>query len=147
MARHRERLFRPLQMDNAVIEFVPHQYLAGGSLAYFNARDWARYGFMYLKKGNYFGQQVVSESWVEYSCTLSPSSNGEYGAHWWKNNQGVDADICIGEGFRKQNVFVLPNRNVVIVRNAMPQLDDGPKWYPAAFFFSFCSPITRRVNN
>jgi CubicO group peptidase (beta-lactamase class C family) len=117
----RERLFRPMGMDNAVFEFVPHGYIAGGSMSYLNARDWARFGLLYYNRGNWFGNQLIPESWVDYACEQNPQSNWAYAAQWWRIYDH-DPDGCIASGFRKQHVIVLPNRNVVLGRNAMPPL-------------------------
>jgi len=124
---HREVFFRRMGMDNAVFEFVPHGYLAGGSLAYLTARDWARYGLLYQRRGDWFGDQIIDPSWVDFSCTSSPAEQW-YGAHWWTIEKQVDPIPCVAEGFRRQNVFVFPTRNVVIVRNAMPAMLNSWLW-------------------
>jgi len=122
---HREVLFRRMGMDNAVFEVTPFEYLAGGSLAYLNARDWARYGYLYMMRGNWFGDQIVDGSWVDFTCSPTPVYP-YYGALWWLHELYIDPRSCMCEGFRRQNVFVLPSKNLVIVRNAMPHL--GVAW-------------------
>ncbi|MFL6142306.1 MAG: serine hydrolase domain-containing protein [Labedaea sp.] len=54
----------------------------GGSKAYATARDYARFGLLYLRDGTWAGQRVLPEGWVEYSRTPSRSNPG-YGAGWW----------------------------------------------------------------
>jgi len=82
-----------------------------------NARaiDFAKFGRLYLNKGNWQGQQLISESWVEHSTKLD-SSNGSYHGYqyqWWLPNK--DGDF-IAEGILGQFIFVSPSENLIIVR-------------------------------
>ena len=82
-----------------------------------NARaiDFAKFGRLYLKKGNWNGKQIVSKDWVEKSIerdTLNGSS-GNYQYQWWIPNKKGD---FMAKGILGQFVFVSPSENLVIVR-------------------------------
>ena len=92
----------------------------GSSYSWATARDWAKFGQLYLRRGNWNGEQIIDESWVDYSATPVEGSNGEYGAHFWLNAGGkypdVPRDIFSANGFQGQHVFIIPSRDIVIVR-------------------------------
>jgi CubicO group peptidase (beta-lactamase class C family) len=79
------------------------------------ARDFAKIGRLYLNKGNWNGQQIVSESWVEQSTKVD-TTNGSawyYQYQWWFPTK--DGDF-IAEGILGQFVYVNPDQNMIIVR-------------------------------
>lgn len=87
-----------------------------------NARDFARFGQLMLFSGNWYGHQLVSESYVMQS--LAPAihltdDTGEkvdyYGWQWWLVNHKGHA-IYYMRGINGQYVFVVPNLRTVIVR-------------------------------
>ena len=49
------------------------------------ARDWARFGLLYLRGGEWDGQQILSPEWVDDARTTQArdEDGAEYGAHWW----------------------------------------------------------------
>jgi len=82
----------------------------GSSYSWATARDWAKFGQLYMRRGNWNGEQIFNESWVDYTATPVPGSNGEYGAHFWLNAGGkypdVPRDLFSVMGFRG-NMFSL----------------------------------------
>lgn len=76
------------------------------------ARDWARFGVLYLNEGLWGGKRVVSDQWVDFSKTPSPQ-NDKYGGHWW-----IYEDAYSAEGFGGQYVLVSPSKNMVMVITA-----------------------------
>ena len=98
---------------------------------YTNARDLARYGLLYLNKGNWNGKRILDASYVEQATTnqvpvdLPGSGAGHYGFYWWTN--GVTADgtrpwpdappkTYTARGGGRNYVFVIPEWNMVFVR-------------------------------
>ncbi|CAM4119263.1 Serine hydrolase [Gillisia limnaea] len=92
----------------------------GSSYSWATARDWAKFGLLYLNKGNWNGEQLLNESWVNYSVTPTNTSKGEYGAHFWLNAGGkypnVPKDLFSSNGYQGQYVFIIPSKEIVIVR-------------------------------
>lgn len=82
-----------------------------------NARavDFAKFGRLYLNKGNWQGEQLVPESWVEQSTKVDTlnGSDDNYQYQWWIPNE--DGDF-IAEGILGQFVYVSPSDNLIIVR-------------------------------
>lgn len=78
------------------------------------ARDFARFGRLYLKKGNWNGQQVVPQSWVEASTKHDKKGGG---VTWYQNQfwLGRDGDY-LAEGILGQFVYVCPSTETIIVR-------------------------------
>ena len=54
----------------------------GSHAASLTARDWAKFGLLYLRDGVWDGERILPEGWVDYSRTPA-STNPEYGAGWW----------------------------------------------------------------
>jgi CubicO group peptidase (beta-lactamase class C family) len=79
------------------------------------ARDFAKIGRLYKDKGNWDGQQIVSQEWVEASTKLD-TLNGSvryYQYQWWLPTPGED---FMAEGILGQFVYVNPAKDLIIVR-------------------------------
>lgn len=88
---------------------------------YSNARDFAKLGELFLCQGNWKGIQLISPQWVEQSITpfMVPDENGDtvdyYGYQWWlKEINGQD--ISYMRGILGQYIFIIPEREMVVVR-------------------------------
>ena len=86
-------------------------------------RDYAKLGRLYLNKGKYNGEQIVSEKWIESSVTVTekhllPSTNDGtgYGYQWWipEGNEGEFMAI----GIFNQYIYINPTTKTVIVKNS-----------------------------
>lgn len=86
-------------------------------------RDWAKYGLLYLNKGNWNGEQIISEDWVKYTATPTNTSEGIYGAQFWLNAQGhlpdVPRDMFMADGYQGQRVIIIPSKDLVVVRTGI----------------------------
>ncbi|MDF1517784.1 MAG: serine hydrolase, partial [Lutibacter sp.] len=113
-------LIDKIGMNSMVIETDLVGNYVGSSYSWATARDWAKFGLLYLHKGNWNGEQLLNESWVTYSATPTNGSNGEYGAHFWLNAGGkypnVTKDLFSCNGYQGQHVFIIPSKDLVIVR-------------------------------
>ena len=130
------RLFRKIGMNGMVIEPDPSGTFVGSSYSYAPARDWARFGLLYLHDGVWLGERILPEGWVTYTSTPAPAAlRGEYGAQWWLNAgepgnpsnrtyPDVPTDSFQCEGFEGQYVFVIPSKNLVVVRLGLTQGGD-----------------------
>ena len=73
-------------MYNTVIEPDASGTFIGSSFCYATARDWARFGLLYLNNGKSNGEQILPEDWVRRTTTPSDAAEqGEYGFQWWLN--------------------------------------------------------------
>lgn len=113
-------LFNKIGMSSMILETDASGNFVGSSFGYAVARDWARFGLLYYNKGIWKGDTILPRGWVDYTRTPARASKGKYGAMFWLNeaHQLPDApeDTYSCQGHRGQRVFIIPSRNLVIVR-------------------------------
>lgn len=138
-----DALFSRIGMASAVFEPDPSGTFVGSSFLYATARDWARFGLLFLRDGVWNGERILPKDWVRYSATASPTAPlGEYGAQWWTNAgppndpskrkfPALPVDAYQAKGFQGQMVLVVPSRDVVMVRLGMTH--DRAAWDVDAF--------------
>jgi CubicO group peptidase (beta-lactamase class C family) len=85
-----EKLLGPIGMSDSTMTKDP----AGNTRTFMGlqstCRDMARFGVLMLNEGNWDGEQIVSESWVDDAAgQASQDLNGSYGYLWWLNRMGV----------------------------------------------------------
>jgi CubicO group peptidase (beta-lactamase class C family) len=134
----RQELFDPLGMRNVTIEFDAAGNPEGSSQMLATARDWARFGMLYLIDGVVGGKRILPEGWVTYSASSTPNAWVGYGAGFWTNQgdsfgasyrieHGWPRDAFFAKGTIGQYVIVIPSEHLVIVR-----LGRSPNWPPEA---------------
>ncbi len=120
LAYPRKAIFNKTGMRSVVWEVDASGTFVGSSYLYATMRDYARFGLLYLHNGNWLGEQIFSPEWVSFTTTPASGSNGEYGALFWlnKNNEfpGVPDDLYYCDGYDGQFIFILPSKEMVIVR-------------------------------
>lgn len=112
-------------MYSALTEVDMAGNFVGSSYGWANTRDWAKFGLLYLHKGNWNGEQLFDESWAEYVATPTTTSNGRYGAQFWLNAGGyfpdVPKDMFYCSGYQGQMVAIFPSHDLVIVRMGLSE--------------------------
>jgi hypothetical protein len=93
---------------------------------YATARDWARFGQLYLQDGMWNGERLLPEGWVRYSAAETPHSAGQYAAHFWIDHvdKSFPQDAYMALGFEAQSVTVVPSKGLVVVRLGCTPNDD-----------------------
>ncbi|MGB1284668.1 MAG: serine hydrolase domain-containing protein, partial [Polaribacter sp.] len=113
-------LIDKIAMNSMIIEADLSGNYVGSSYGWATPRDWAKLGILYLHDGNWNGIQLFTKEWVKYATTPTPTSNGWYGAQIWLNAGSrypdVPKNMYSFNGYKGQNVFVLPSQELVIVR-------------------------------
>jgi CubicO group peptidase (beta-lactamase class C family) len=131
----RERLFRPLGMRTAQLPPDAYGNLMGGTFLYASARDWARFGLLYLRDGIWEGERILPKGWVAYSTTPTVQSpKDEYGAQVWlkiTKSRGLGEppmpqDAFYMLGHNGQVVAMIPSKDLVVVR--LGQTMSGGDW-------------------
>jgi CubicO group peptidase (beta-lactamase class C family) len=118
-------LFNPLGMRNVTLEFDGTGTLEGASAMLASARDWARFGLLYLQDGVVGGRRLLHEDWVDLSAAATLDT--EYGAGFWTNRSehenakgrvatGIPRDAFFASGDLGQRIVILPTQRMVIVR-------------------------------
>ncbi len=113
-------LFHKTGMESMILETDAAGNFVGSSSGYANARDWARFGLLYYNDGIWQGDTILPHDWVKYTRTPAQASKGKFGALFWLNkaHQLPDApeETYSCQGHRGQRIFIIPYRNLVIVR-------------------------------
>ncbi|WP_435132879.1 serine hydrolase domain-containing protein [Formosa sp. A9] len=113
-------LIDKIGMHSMTIETDLEGHFVGSSYGWATARDWSKFGLLYLHDGNWNGEQILTTDWINYTKTPTPTSNGEYGAQFWLNAGGhypdVTKDLFSCNGYQGQKISIVPSKDVVIVR-------------------------------
>lgn len=121
-------LFQKIGMNSAVFETDAAGTYVGSSYIYATARDFARFGMLYLNDGNWLGEQILPEGWVEYTTTTVEASEGEYGSSFCLNLSGeypdAPKDTYSCEGHDGQFIFIIPSKDLVVVRLGFSDPDE-----------------------
>jgi len=117
----RTRLFNKIGMTSAVWEVDASGTFVGSSYLYATLRDYARFGLLFLNKGNWLGDQILPDDWVAYTTSEAKGSDGQYGAFFWLNQAGKDypdvpRDMYCCRGHDGQYIYIIPSKELVVVR-------------------------------
>ncbi|NRB61024.1 MAG: serine hydrolase [Winogradskyella sp.] len=115
-------------------EYMPSRLIA-------RAIDYARFGRLFLKKGNWNGDQIISKDWVIKSTredkTISRDNypdwlgkgckHNYYSYQWWGNTNCDSSFQFFANGNLGQNIYVIPNKDIIIVHcgNSLQHYNDG----------------------
>ncbi|OSY88745.1 beta-lactamase [Tenacibaculum holothuriorum] len=125
-------LIDKIGMNSMTIETDMSGNYVGSSYAWATPRDWAKLGLLYLHNGEWNGENLFDKDWVTYATTPTPTSNtkkdGGYGAQIWLNTGNRYPDVSKKmfsfNGYQGQNVFILPDENLVVVRMGLTKNAD-----------------------
>lgn len=130
-----QALFHKLGMYSALLEPDASGTYIGSSYSYATARDFARFGLLYLNKGMWNGEQLLPAQWVEQSISPSPAdAQQQYGYQFWLNGRSeaspsqrlypdVPADMFYAAGYGGQNIYIIPSKKLVVVRTGLQKID------------------------
>jgi CubicO group peptidase (beta-lactamase class C family) len=134
-------LCEPLEISIPVWWTDHEGYHYGHGDIHANARDLARFGYLYLNKGTYKGNEIISSEWIDDA--LSPYSLDVYGREIFDNFSGLNLgymnwfsarvgryNIYFSWGHGGQHIFLLPEYNMILVTTAdyMPGEDSEKDW-------------------
>lgn len=131
-----EQLFYKAGMSDIVLEVDAAGTFVGSSYCFATARDWAKFGMLYLNDGVYKGERILPEGWVDFTTTPIAAeladSDGTYGAQFWLNKPNkrgnkkypqVPEDCFRCQGYEGQYIWIVPSENLVVVRLALEKGD------------------------
>jgi CubicO group peptidase (beta-lactamase class C family) len=135
----RTQFFEPAGMTSAIFEPDGSGVPVGSSYLYMTARDWARFGLLYLNDGLLGWQRILPESWIFATRQPARTKDGKaiaYDMQFWLNSDGVadhtlrmpdcPTDLYMAEGHNGQFVAIIPSAHAVIVRLGW---DTGPSHF------------------
>ena len=112
------RLFGPLGITKYYWETCPKGITKGGWGLFLCAEDMAKLGQLYLQRGKWNGQQLVSEYWIEISTARHLKTQNDtygYGYQLWMEQRPESFEY---NGMLGQNVIIYPDMDMVLVTNA-----------------------------
>ena len=111
-----DRLFDPLEMK-AEPKFDAAGTFIGSSYVYATARDFAKFGELYLRDGIVNGTRILPEGWVDMARSqhsFDADTGLGYGSHWW--TLPGERNSLVAAGYDGQYIMVIPDRDLVVVR-------------------------------
>ena len=122
----RTRLFEPIGTTSADPRTDETGTFIGSSYVYATARDFARFGLLYLRDGVWDGRRLLPDGWVDHGRTLrSHDEEGTgYGAHWWIVED--DLGTFRAAGYEGQSILICPGLDVLMVRLGRSPADLNP---------------------
>ncbi len=119
-------LLSKIGMRSALPKFDEAGTFIGSSFCYATARDFARFGLLYMRDGVWAGERILPEGWVDYARTPTKTPPDEpmgYGAHWWLGLAGPDSFSA--NGYEGQFTVCVPSLDLILVRHGKSEA--GPK--------------------
>ncbi|MFH0894592.1 MAG: serine hydrolase [Bacteroidota bacterium] len=111
-----EKIWKPCGMEYDAswsVDSKKHKTVKAFCCLNARARDFAKFGRLYLKKGNWNGKQIIPESWVNETTALpKPGKTFWYHYQWRVGNQGD----YFAAGVLGQYIYVYPAKNIIMVR-------------------------------
>ncbi len=107
------------------------------------AIDFAKFGRLFLRGGDWDGAQIVPAEWVEGSTSGVVHTGGalrtglRYGYFWWVNPQAEGRDHVLAAGKHGQFIYLAPDDGVIVVR--FGRADPHGAW--VAFFESLVERV------
>ena len=120
-------LFGPLGMTSATARFDDAGTFIASSFVYATARDYARFGHLYLRDGVWNGRRVLPEGWVDHARRIrsrDDETGNCYGAQWWV--AGDEWGSFWANGYEGQSILVSPGCDLVVVRLGKTPSDRYP---------------------
>jgi CubicO group peptidase (beta-lactamase class C family) len=115
-----EHLFGPLGITNIGWNLDPKGINWGYSGLYLTPHDMAKIGYLFLNKGEWDGEQIISKEWIEEATQEQVEANTllpGYGFQWWVSPEGYYSAI----GYKGQFIHIVPEYKLIMVttsRNA-----------------------------
>jgi CubicO group peptidase (beta-lactamase class C family) len=131
---------------------------------YSNTRSMARFGLLALNKGKWVDEQIVNESFFNESIRTSQSINPAYGYLWWLNGKtsymvpggqtvyegplvpSAPADMYAAMGAEDQRIYVIPSKNMVVIRMGDASDPANPNFALSGFDDALWQKINALIN-
>jgi CubicO group peptidase (beta-lactamase class C family) len=113
----RSELFAPIGMTSARPRFDDAGTFIGSTFVYATARDFARFGLLYLRDGRWEDRRILPVGWVDHARrprSVDATNGWGYGAHWWVTGDARGAFWA--NGYAGQSLLVVPALDLVVVR-------------------------------
>jgi len=123
----RSRLLEPIGITHARLGFDAAGTWIGSSYLYMPAREFAKFGLLYLRDGVWDGHRLLPEGWVDHgrrARSVDESDGRLHGAHWWV--VGDELGSWWASGYDGQSILLCPALDLLVVRLGRSPADDAP---------------------
>ena len=128
----KEYLFEPLDMDSVECATDGQGISDGGNGFSMNVYDMAKFGQLYLNRGVWNREQIISEQWIENSTNVQfdrLSGSADYGYQWWVRTFGEENyHTYFAQGHWGQYIFVVPDLELVVVFTSHYERNSNIYW-------------------
>ena len=127
-----DRLLGPIGMRSAIPKFDAAGTFLGSSFCFCSARDFAKFGLLYLRDGVWDGTRILPEGWVDHARTPTANVPADepmgYGGHWWLDIAGPGSFSA--NGYDGQYIVIVPYKDLILVRHGVSeaQKDNVRDW-------------------
>jgi len=114
-----DNLSSKIGLKNTIFEFDSSGTFIGGSSVFANARDFARFGYLYLRDGQWDGETIVSKSWIDDTRKPAKNTYKMYSNKFWlphPASRSLPKDTYFCAGFGGQYILIIPSKDMVVVR-------------------------------
>ncbi len=132
-----EKLFKPIGIDKHYWKITPQGEVDTEGGLYLETHDLARIGYLFLRKGKWKDQQIISEEWVANSTAPivadifpdNDQADSGYGYQWWiSGHEDGGTPVFAGNGYGGQFLIVSPEHDIVLVFNGW-NIHDQPEMF------------------
>lgn len=135
-----KELWQPIGMEYDAswnLDSKKHQTVKAFCCLNARTRDFAKFGRLYLNKGNWEGMQIISNDWVKTSLSIHNNSIDSQGYPYSYNWRVLESGDFFAKGILGQFIYVNPSKNIIIVRTG--KSTDDVHW--PKFFTAVCSQL------
>ena len=116
-----EKLWRPLGMEYPASWSVDRKKGREKAFCCLNARirDYAKFGRLFLNEGNWQGNQLISQHWIDKSVKKNNDSKDSFYAYQWWHDSKPDKNGKVNffaQGHLGQFTYMNPTNNTIVVR-------------------------------
>jgi CubicO group peptidase (beta-lactamase class C family) len=131
-----QALFHKIGMYQTLLEPDASGTFVGSSYVWATARDYARFGLLYINDGVWQGERILPQGWVKQSLTPPPQNPFKnYGYQIWLNGMNqkdtsqkdypeAPEDLFLADGFGGQRIYIIPSKGLVVVRMGLNMFDE-----------------------
>jgi len=102
----------------------PQHHSTGGWGLTLNPRDMARFGLLYLRRGIWDNNRIISKTWIDESIAKTPN---HYGYMWWlREENGVSAYSALGDGGNV--ICCIPEKDLVVAIASEFMMNPRDRW-------------------
>jgi CubicO group peptidase (beta-lactamase class C family) len=120
-------LLHPIGIGSARLGFDAAGAWIGSSYLYAPAREFAKFGLLYLRDGTWDGRRILPEGWVDHgrrARSVDESDGRVHGAHWWVVPD--DLGTWWASGYDGQSILLCPALDLLVVRLGRSTHADAP---------------------